>query len=148
VPSPAPRESAILSGGYPEARINAVAATIARHRYRGTNQLTAPEARALFDADKLDAIGAIGVARAYATAGAQHRPLFAEVDDAYVRRAPEGSAAHLHRDQHSPAHEHRFKLVPLKDRLHTQTGKRIAAQRHRFMVALFAQLEREVAELD
>ena len=42
---------------------------IRSHRYRGNHQPRTPEARVLFDADKLDAIGAVGVARAFLFAG-------------------------------------------------------------------------------
>ncbi len=54
---------------HPRVKVEAVAEAIAAHRFRGSHLPETLEAKVLYDADKLDAIGAIGVARAYAIAG-------------------------------------------------------------------------------
>ena len=59
------RAQAILAG-HPPAQVEAVAHAIAAHRFRGDVAPATLEARVLYDADKLDAMGAIGIARAYA----------------------------------------------------------------------------------
>jgi uncharacterized protein len=89
----------------------------------------------LFDADKLDAIGAIGVARVFAYGGAAGQRLWAEV--------PEGYNEHSG-GEHTPIHEFVVKLAKIKDRLTTETGRRIGQERHDFMAAFFARLEVEV----
>lgn len=131
--------------GQPAERVEAVARAIAQHRYRAANPPTSLEARVLYDADKLDALGASGVARAYALAGARHQRLWAVVDPGYAERAPEAGRNHLTAEEHTPVHEYRFKLVKLQDRMMTETGRRMAAERHRFMAAFFAQLEQEIS---
>ncbi len=128
----------------PAARIEAVADAIAQHRYRGALAPESLEARVLFDADKLDAIGAIGLARAFAIAGAQRQHLWAEVPEDVVTRRPEEGRGDLRNAEHTPAHEFRFKLAKVRDRLFTQAGRRLAEGRHRYMVAFFERLEREV----
>jgi uncharacterized protein len=129
----------------PAERIEAVACAIAEHRYRGTQAPQSLEARVLFDADKLDAIGAIGVARAFAVAGAQRQHLWAEVAEDVAARPPEEGRNDLTSGEHTPVHEFRFKLARLRDRMLTPAGRRLAEERHRTMVAFFDRLEREVA---
>lgn len=129
----------------PAERIEAVADAIAQHRFRGTRTPESLEARVLFDADKLDAIGAIGVARAYAIAGAQGQRLWSEVPEDVASRRPEEGRNDLRNGEHTPAHEFRFKLARVRDRLFTQAGRRLAEERHQYMVAFFERLEREVA---
>lgn len=123
--------------GHPPQLVEAVAHCIAAHRFREPPAPQTLEAQVLFDADKLDAIGAIGVARAYAMAGREGQPLWGEVPPDYQ----DGAA------DHTPVHEFRFKLSRLKDILYTPTARRIAEERHRFMVAFFQRLEQEVRGL-
>lgn len=133
----------ILSG-HPSSQVERVATAIAQHRYRGESGPTSPEARVLYDADKLDAIGAIGVARAYAVAGMQGQRVWAHVDQAFVDRPPSEGRGDLGASEHTPVHEYLFKLARLKERLFTETARSLAEGRHAFMVAFFEQLEHEV----
>jgi len=142
----AARAREILAGrDIPPQRVEAVARAIAQHRFRGTLAPDTIEARVLFDADKLDAIGAIGVARAYAVAGALKQHLWAEVSDDIAGRRPEEGREDQWSGGHTPVHEYRFKLANLRERMFTPTGRRIAQERHRVMVAFFERLEREVS---
>ncbi|MDX1440721.1 MAG: HD domain-containing protein [Rubricoccaceae bacterium] len=89
----------------------------------------------LQDADNLDAIGAIGIARTFAYAGVYGVPM-------YEPDIPLGRETYDESDPPDPSTIHHFysKLFKLKDNMHTQTAKEIAAGRHRFMerfVALF-----------
>jgi uncharacterized protein len=129
---------------YPLQRVFAVAQAIAQHRFRGPEEPMSLEARILYDADKLDAIGAIGVARSYAIAGEQRQHLWGPVTGAYAERLPQQGRADLGAEAHTPVHEFRFKLSKLKDQLYTSTGKRLAEERHRVMVEFFAELACEV----
>lgn len=139
----AKRARSILAGHPPE-RVEAVAEAIRTHRYRDEAKPTTLEARILYDADKLDAIGAVGVARAYAMAGRHGQRLWAEVAESYAARERLAGRGDADRDEHTPVHEFAFKLSRLKDTLFTATARRLAEERHRFMVAFFERLEQEI----
>ncbi len=140
----AARARDILHGQPPE-RVEAVAQAIGQHRFRSAKGPTSPEARILYDADKLDAIGAIGVARAYAIAGASNQRLWAQVSASYAERLPHEGQRDLGASDHTPVHEYRFKLSKLKNQLYTEAGKRLAEERHRIMADFFQELDREIA---
>jgi uncharacterized protein len=122
---------------HPAEKVEAVAQAIATHRFREKSVPQTLEARILYDADKLDAIGAIGVARAYAMSGQRGRRLWGPVSADY-RGEAQGTP------DHTAFHEFVFKLSRLKDTLFTPMAKAIAEGRHRYMVEFFARLEREV----
>jgi len=125
-----------ILAGEDAAFIDAVAHAIEAHRFRNDIEPRTIEAQVLFDADKLDAIGAVGVARAFAYSGAHGLPLWGEVSPGYT---PGVSA-----DAHTPHHEFEIKLKHIRDRLYTAGGRRIAEERHRFMLAFFERLAAEV----
>ena len=95
-------------------------------------------------ADQLDAIGAIGVARAYAYAGARrHGAVEAAVAD---DRDRQGDAVRSPDDvggDYTPVHEFVYKLDRIPDRLYTTTTRTIAAERQRLMRAFFDRLDEE-----
>jgi uncharacterized protein len=130
---------------HPAARVRAVAQAIAQHRFRGVDGPSSLEARVLYDADKLDAIGAIGVARAYAIAGVQNQRLWATVPREYAERPPQAGREDLGAEGHTPVHEYLFKLAKLRERMFTATGRELAEGRHAYMVGYFERLEREIA---
>jgi uncharacterized protein len=110
--------------------------SIASHRYRsrGNDKPETIEAKVLFDADKLDSIGAIGIARAYAWAGEQNPRLYS--DKVYLGAGYE--------KEHSPVTEFKFKLCKVKERMLTTTGKINAHHRHKIMEKFFKSLESEI----
>jgi uncharacterized protein len=102
---------------------------IASHRFRGGDAPRTIEASILFDADKLDAIGAVGVARAFLFAGELGARLHSpEVD---VARAPAYSI------DDTGYREYVVKLSRIRARILTDTGRRLADERHRFMACFF-----------
>jgi len=117
-----------------------VAHAIAAHRFRGGPAPHTLEAKVLHDADKLDAIGAIGVARAFAFGGYEGQRLWADVPPGYAE-------SQANRHEHTPVHEFQIKLSRIKDLLLTQSARKLAEERHAFMVAFFEQLDREVRGL-
>jgi uncharacterized protein len=138
--SAANRAREILSAqGYDEVFCNAVAHAIESHRFRSGPTPQTLEAQVLFDADKLDAIGAIGIARAFAFGEHRGQKLWGEVAPDYIDR-PEGADP----SEHTAVHEFHVKLSKIKDRMFTPIGKRLAEERHAFMVAYYEQLDREV----
>jgi uncharacterized protein len=104
---------------YDETRIPVICAAIRTHRFRSEEKPESREAKILSDADKLDALGAIGIARTFMRA-AEHG---GGIDDAVF---------HFH-----------DKLLKLKDHLYTDTGRTIASDRHAFLVEFLAALEKE-----
>lgn len=121
------------------AQADAVAHAIAAHRFRSSTPPQTIEARVLFDADKLDSIGAVGVARAYQVSGALNQRLWSQVSsDAEATRNQRNS-------QHSAYAEFVVKLSRVRERLYTPTAKKIAEERHAYMVEFFARLEREIS---
>jgi uncharacterized protein len=139
----AQRARAILAG-HSEDKVEAVAHAIATHRFRSLAVPQTLEARILYDADKLDAIGAIGVARAYAIAGRHAQRLWATVSLAHAERGMEEARGDIADAEHTPVHEYIFKLSRLKDSLFTATARTIAMDRHDYMARFFQRLEQEV----
>ncbi len=116
-----------------------VAACIRTHRYRTrTGEPPATiEAKVLFDADKLDSLGAIGLARAFHFAGKT---------GARVHNTPEEAlAGNSYGREDSALREFLVKLQHLPDRLLTDAGRKIGAERLAFMRDFFARLDRECA---
>jgi uncharacterized protein len=140
--SAANRAKEILSAqGYDEIFCAAVAHAIESHRFRSGPTPQTLEAQVLFDADKLDAIGAIGVARAFAFGAHRGQKLWGAVPPDYTDQM-DGTEADPRK--HTAVHEFHVKLSKIKDRMFTPTGKRLAEERHAFMVAYYEQLDREV----
>jgi uncharacterized protein len=108
---------------------------IEAHRFRGRRLPLTLEARVLFDADKLDSIGAVGIGRAFLFAGEVgarlHDPA---VDIARTKPYTRDDTAYR---------EFLVKLRRIKDRMFTLEGRRIARARHTFMVGFFCRLNRE-----
>lgn len=125
--------------GWPEERIAAVLHCIRAHRFRDESENPQTlEARILFDADKLDVIGAIGVARTIAYDVVVGQPIYSPPSDRFVRtgeREPD--------EPHSSYHEYLFKLRKIKERLHTKTARELAEERHRFLMEFFERLADE-----
>ena len=126
--------------GHPPEKVEAVAHAVAAHRFRSGPAPQTLEARVLHDADKLDAIGAIGVARAFAFGGYEGQRLWAEVP-------PDYQESQDTRHEHTPVHEYQIKLYKIKDRLLTESARALAEERHAFMVGFYAQLDQEVRGL-
>jgi uncharacterized protein len=122
-----------------EERIAAVQHCIRAHRFRDyTEHPETLEAQVLFDADKLDAIGAIGVARAIAFAVIDGQPIYAEPSPLFEQTGNLQIG-----EAHSAYHEYIFKLRNIKDRMYTTSGKELARQRHIVMSGFFEQLQNE-----
>ncbi len=131
-----------ILAGQPAEKIEAVVDAIIAHRFRAGPSPKSLEGRVLFDADKLDAIGAIGVARAFAYSGRAGKRLWAPVADDYLVRWQQGTVG---ADEHTAVHEFVVKLSRLKDRLFTAEGRRIARERHAVMARFYERLADEVA---
>jgi len=109
---------------------------IATHRFRGKSVPLSLEAKILFDADKLDSIGAIGIGRAFLFAGEIGARLHNTHDDV------ENTLSYSIDD--TAYREFKVKMSKIKDRMLTPEGKRLAKERHAFMEIFFERLEREI----
>ena len=108
---------------------------IRTHRFRRRAAPKTLEAKVLFDADKLDSIGAVGIGRAFLFAG--------EVGARLHNKDAEIARTKAYTREDTAFREFVVKLGRIKDRIHTAEGRRIAAERHRFMVAFFDRLHKE-----
>jgi len=113
---------------------------IRSHRYRGNHVPKTPEAKVLFDADKLDAIGAVGVARAFQFAGEVGARL--HKSDVNITETKPYSV------DDTGYREYRVKLCKIKNRMLTDAGRRIAQGRHDFMETFFRRFIQEVEGKD
>jgi uncharacterized protein len=129
-------EQFLTQWGVPDPIKREVLHCIRSHRFRGDQSPKSLEARILFDADKLDSIGAVGVGRAFLFAGEvgarlhnSHRDLSQTVS--YSR-------------EDTAYREFQVKLIKIRDRMLTPSGRTLAESRHRFMVRFFKRLDDEV----
>lgn len=90
----------------------------------------------LRDADRLDALGAIGIARTFVVAGALHRPLY-DPDDPFAESRPLD-------DQRWSLDHWQVKLLHLSQGMLTETGREIARNRSRVMGDFLRHLSREI----
>jgi uncharacterized protein len=90
----------------------------------GTGQLQTAEFEIVQDADRLDALGAIGIARAFSYGGYRKRPFYADDDNSTI--------AHFHQ-----------KLLKLSSMMKTAKGRQMAEERHEFMVLFLNQLNKD-----
>jgi uncharacterized protein len=128
----------LLSQHVPEATIARVEQIIREVSFKGLGVATpvsSPEAAVVQDADRLDAIGAIGVGRAFAYGGHKGRPMH---DPATPPVSHQDFAQY--QQSTAPTLNHFYeKLLHLRDRLHTPAARQLAQQRHQFMEQFVAQ---------
>lgn len=115
----------------------AIVHCVLTHRYRNQHLPATLEARVLFDADKLDSIGAIGIARAYLFAG--------EIGACLHNPAVDPHESKSYSRDDTGYREFMVKLRHVKDRMLTAEGRRLALERHHFMETFFARFVREYA---
>jgi uncharacterized protein len=125
--------------GWPEERIAAVQHCIRAHRFRSNVEPPQTlEARIIFDADKLDVLGAIGIVRTIAYSVVIGEPVFVEPSPTFL-----STGAREPGEQHSAYHEFFFKLNKIKDRLYTPSARKIGEERHNYLAAFFERLAAE-----
>ncbi|EIJ78575.1 metal dependent phosphohydrolase [Bacillus methanolicus PB1] len=102
-------------------------------------KLSSAEAKIVQDADRLDAIGAIGIARAFAFGGKKGQPIF----DPSLSVRDNMTVEEYRNGESSSIHHFYEKLLQIKDSLHTATAKEMAKERHQFMEAFLTQFYSE-----
>ena len=110
--------------------------------YKGGNfkqKFNSPELEVLQDADRLDAIGAVGIARCFNYGGFKNRPLYNPKILPNLNMSKEE-----YKKSEAPTINHFYeKLLLLKDKMNTKTGKKIAEERHKYMVTFLQQFYNE-----
>jgi uncharacterized protein len=122
--------------GYSEEDQAAICHCIRAHRFRGSTEPETTEANIIFDADKLDSIGAIGIGRAFLFAGQIGARLHnAELDHTRTKAYSGEDTAYR---------EFQVKMSKVRGQMLTAIGRQVARKRHEFMETLFAELNLEI----
>ena len=122
-------------------------ARIETHRFRSDEEPSSVEAKILFDADKLDMIGAVGIARSFMIADKWGQRMYSNVNlEDYVKSNlvggdPKGRIIDI--TLHTPNIEFENKFVHIPGRFYTDEAKRIAEKRLEFMARFYRELEKE-----
>jgi uncharacterized protein len=122
---------------YPREKIEKVADAIRTHSYSKRLVPQTLEGKILQDADRLDAIGAIGIARTFSVGGSENRSIY-NLTDPFCE-----SERQLDDTQWTLDHIKK-KLMILKNSMHTKTAKKIAEERTEFMELFLNQLRKEI----
>ncbi|WP_159799824.1 HD domain-containing protein [Flavobacterium sp. MK4S-17] len=125
-----------------EETIAHVVAIIENISFKGGNferKFNSVELQVVQDADRLDALGAIGIARAFNYGGFKNRALYDPAQEPQMNMTKEE-----YKNSNGTTVNHFYeKLLLLKDRMNTQTGKQMAENRHAYMVNFLAQFYAE-----
>jgi uncharacterized protein len=132
-------EKILLELDWETDNIEAVKHCIITHRFRGNQAPESLEAKCLFDADKLDAIGAIGAVRSVAYAVKAGEPIYAKPSKKFLQSFEKEEG-----ERHSSYHEFIFKLSKIRDRMFTESGKQFANERHNFLLDFYKRLGNEI----
>ncbi len=133
--------------GFSEEKIKHIQDCIVSHRYRTENKPKTIEAKIVFDADKLETVGAIGLARAFVWIGTNKAHIYRKVDiDEYAKENLGGKINGRVKDKtkHSPQINWETKDKYILDFLHTDKAKEIARERKVFTEQFFERLEKEI----
>ena len=127
----------LMDEGYDYAFAEHVRQCIRTHRFRRNDPPASIEAKILFDADKLDVCGAVGIARTLMYSGAHDRPIYTTRLDGSISDGAGDTEDSFFR-------EYRFKLEGMYDRFLTQRGAELAKARQRAAVDFYHALLAEV----
>lgn len=130
----------LLSRGWSGEKAGHVMECIASHRYRGDNPPRSIEAKILFDADKLDVTGALGIARTLVYGGQVSEPLYVLDGEGNIVTGGGGS------DISSFFQEYNYKLENLYGSFYTGRGEEIASGRKKAAAGFYESLYREIGE--
>lgn len=126
---------------YEEDKIEKIKHCIITHRFRTDNRPKTIEAKILFDADKLDALGSIGIARCFMLAGQFGQSLSVK-NPIDTNTSDNGRLKDV--SKHSPFIEYEVKFKKIPEKLHTKKAKEIGIERLKFMDDFFKRLDLEI----
>ena len=137
--------------GYPEEKIRHICDCIVSHRYRTGNKPRTKEAKIIFDADKLETVGAIGIARQFVWVGKNNAHIFRKLDiRKYAKENLGGKIDGRIQDKtkHSPQLQWETKEKYILKFLYTRKARQIAKKRMKFSEMFLKRLEREIKGLE
>lgn len=114
------------------------------HRNRNEYVPKSIEAKVLFDADKLDSVGMVGVGRAFLFTGYLGNSMYTGREKELIKEGKDASYS----KNDNPIMEFEFVLKKIKDKVLTKAGKNIAQARHKNMVIFFKKFDREIKGLE
>ena len=130
---------------YEEERIDKIKHCIVAHRFRTGNEPNTIEAKILFDSDKLDVIGASGIARTFMLAGQfGQRLILDESLDEYIKCNTVENGRLKDVSKHTPFIEYEVKFKKIPNKLYTDKAKEIGKERLKFMDEYFNRLKSEI----
>ena len=130
---------------FPQESIPAVQQAIREHRMTGGLTPRTLEGRILYDADKIDCLGAIGIGRLYIITGRYNQKVYSPVPGDIVEPIDPMLIRSLRRrPDYSPSIEFQLLFANLPDRMTTPTGRELAHERYAFMEMFFTRLRKEV----
>lgn len=133
--------------GYSKDKIKHIQDCIISHRYRTKNKAQTKEAKIVFDADKLETVGAIGIARAFVWVGRNNAHIYKKTDiDEYAKENLGGKINGRIQDKtkHSPQINWETKDKHILNYLYTEKAKQVAKDRMIFSENFFKRLENEI----
>ena len=131
----------LIQNGFDTDFAHRVRDCIRTHRFRKNDPPQSLEAKILFDADKLDVTGAVGIARTLVYKGTVSDPLYTRTVTGEISDGTGDEAASFFQ-------EYKFKLEKLYDRFYTEMGGALAAQRKAAAVSFYENLYHEVSQFD
>lgn len=136
----------ILAGfGWSREKVEKIRHCILSHRFRSGYAPQTVEARILFDADKLDVLGAIGIARSFMLAGQHGERLYGDIPlEEYYRENVGENGRIKDPSKHTANLEFELKLKKIPERLYTERAKVIALERMAYMENFFQTLRKEM----
>jgi uncharacterized protein len=130
---------------FPQQSIPAVQQAIREHRMTGGVIPQTLEGRILFDADKIDNLGAIGIGRLYCITGRYNQKVYAPLPEDIVQPVEPHTIRLLRRrPDYSPSIEFQLLFANLPERMATNTGREMAHERFAYMQEFFSRLRQEV----
>ena len=127
----------LMAQGFDEAFCQKVRHCIQTHRFRKSTQPESLEAKILFDADKLDVTGALGIARTLMYKGDMAEPIYHVLPGGEISNGADDTAPSFFR-------EYKFKLEKLYDKFYTEKGAALAQARRAIAKDFYEALYREV----
>ena len=138
-------EQLLTDSAFPQQYIPAVQQAIQEHRMTGGIIPQTLEGRILYDADKLDCLGAIGIGRLYCITGRYNQKVYAPIPDDIVEPIdPHMIRILRRRPDYSPYIEFQLLFGNLPDRMTTNAGRELAHERFAYMQEFFTRLREEV----
>jgi len=121
---------------FPAEKVEGVRHAIHAHSFSAAVAARTPEAKILQDADRMEALGAIGLARVFYTAGQMNQPLFDDEDPLAERRQPD--------DQRFSLDHFQVKLLRLPATMNTATGRRLAESKADYLREFLTKISAEI----